>query len=280
MEKSREDNIVFEKKTSLISGCYHIHDFYELYLLLEGDLNFFIHQSCYHIKGGSLLMINDQEVHRNTNLTNYPHTRIYIHVPQSFFRDYKTSDLDLSSCFTDRIMGEKNLLQLTPEQVSYYLNVYERMENARNSGMPGGELLIDTYVIQLLIMINNLSQRNQNQHYQTEFPKYPREYPKDINRVIHYLEEHLLETITLDHIAEYLSQSKYHICHMFKKETGTTILQYLLLQRISRAKGLLAQGLNVTETCYQAGFNDYANFITSFKKVTGYTPKAYQKLYQ
>ncbi|MBQ3028199.1 MAG: AraC family transcriptional regulator, partial [Lachnospiraceae bacterium] len=42
------------------------------------------------------------------------------------------------------------------------------------------------------------------------------------------------------------------------------------------AKALLQEGASVTEACYRSGFNDYANFIRSFKKVTGVSPGKYR----
>ena len=101
-----------------------------------------------------------------------------------------------------------------------------------------------------------------------------------IQDIMNYMEEHLVETISLDSLARIFSISKYYLCHTFKEETGTTIFNYLLLLRISRAKALLCDGKNVTETCNLSGFTNYSNFITTFKKSTGYTPKKYAALFR
>ena len=90
----------------------------------------------------------------------------------------------------------------------------------------------------------------------------------------------MTEHITLDILADKLSLNKFYLSHKFKEETDTTILQYLILARISKAKQLLSSGINVTEACYNTGFNDYSNFITTFKKITGYTPKKYQQSFK
>ena len=57
-------------------------------------------------------------------------------------------------------------------------------------------------------------------------------------------------------------------------------MTWLLLKRLNLARVLLAQGCRVDETCAGAGFNDYSNFIRTFKKHTGMTPAALGKRFR
>ncbi|MEG2350978.1 MAG: AraC family transcriptional regulator, partial [Hungatella sp.] len=93
-----------------------------------------------------------------------------------------------------------------------------------------------------------------------------------------YIDQHLSEALSLESISTACSLDKYYLSHLFKKETESTIFQYILVKRIAQAKELLSLGSSVTEACQQSGFNDYANFIRSFKKVTGYSPGHFKKL--
>jgi AraC-like DNA-binding protein len=52
------------------------------------------------------------------------------------------------------------------------------------------------------------------------------------------------------------------------------------LKRIALAKQYLIEGYNVSESCELSGFNDYSNFIRTFKNITGYSPTNYLKLYK
>ncbi len=268
------DTIQYGHLISHKSGAseFHLHDFYELYLLIDGDLNFFIHQSCYHIRAGSLLLINDLEIHKAANLSNKPHNRIHIHIPQSFFNKYSTDKTRLQSCFHDRAPGERNLLNLTDNQTAFFIKQFNAIQETHNSGQFASELLMDTYLLQLLIMVNGIFQDKSLSDTTLH------NYPLTVSNIISYIDDHIMEKLTLDHIAEHLSNDKYYICHTFKKETGTTIFSYILLKRIAIAKILLSEGKSVTEACYQSGFGDYTNFITSFRKVTGYTPKKFRDM--
>ena len=76
----------------------------------------------------------------------------------------------------------------------------------------------------------------------------------------------------------FLSES--YICRIFKQATGTTINQYITAKRISRAKILLAEGRTVTEACSLCGFGDYSNFLKSFTRAVGISPKNMPPLYR
>lgn len=270
MIQEYSNTIDFNRLSSMKSFVddFHMHNFYELFILLKGELSFLVQNSRYDIAAGTLLVINDTELHRSINRLEQPYERIYIHIPPDFFQRYATSEIDLSACFKNRSPGENNLMLLEDSQTDFILRQYESLKQAASYPLNGQQLLIDSYIIQLLIYVNNLFDKHQT--------ILPSAYSANTQTIIHYIEKHLLDVITLDELANELFLNKYYMCHMFKKETGTTIFNYIFLCRISKAKSLLLEGKNVTEACYGAGFRDYTNFITAFKKFTGYTPKKYQ----
>lgn len=275
MDNSYPYDVVFQQLSSYHPydnyPNYHIHNFYEIFLLLEGDINFYVQKSCYHITGNSLAIINSLESHKAANNKNTLFSRIYFHIPPSFIEKYSSDTTDLSQCFTSRSIGKNNILRLNKHEEKYIMDIYGRLSEIINSDNNnfGNRLLFDTYIIQLLIYINNL--------YQEQSFTMPQKYSPDVQYTIEYIESHITENITLDILAKKLSRDKYYLSHKFKKETDTSILHYLILSRISKAKQCLSEGMNVTETCYNCGFGDYSNFITTFRKITGYTPKKYQQ---
>lgn len=261
-------NILTSKKSYV--NDFHLHNFFELFLLLEGEIDFFVQQTFYHLTPGSLMILNDLEVHKSINRIETPYKRIYIHIPPSFFQKYSAADLNLSACFTVRNIGERNLIQLNRPQVSYFTDRFTQITENETYRHPGKELLLHTYLLQLLVFINNL--------FSQSSPLMVRTYTPTVQHITNYMETHLSESISLDSLARIFSHSKYYLCHTFKKETGTTIYNYLLLLRIARAKALLNNGKSVSEVCELSGFTNYSNFITTFKKHTGYTPKKYASL--
>lgn len=73
-----------------------------------------------------------------------------------------------------------------------------------------------------------------------------------------------------------LSPSRLH--HLFKASTGTSLLQYLKIRRLQKAKELLeTTTLNVKETMSVVGFSDASHFVRDFKRIFGTTPSEYRR---
>jgi len=73
----------------------------------------------------------------------------------------------------------------------------------------------------------------------------------------------------------YLSEAAF--CRYFKKMTRLTFTEFVNHYRIDKAKKLLLQNHNVTETCFDCGFESLSYFNRTFKKITGENPMAFKK---
>jgi AraC-like DNA-binding protein len=71
--------------------------------------------------------------------------------------------------------------------------------------------------------------------------------------------------------------SKAAFCRYFKKMTRLTFTEFLNQFRIEQAKRLLKEDKNVTETCYECGFESLSYFNRIFKKVVGQNPIQFKK---
>lgn len=93
-----------------------------------------------------------------------------------------------------------------------------------------------------------------------------------------YIESHYPQPdISVGVIAAALAVSEGHLSHLFKKETGDTILGYLTRYRIHKAMGLLKDcRMKVYEVADQVGYRDIAYFSATFKKLVGVSPSEYQ----
>ncbi len=96
-----------------------------------------------------------------------------------------------------------------------------------------------------------------------------------------YAEEHLGGDLSVQEIAERLGISMYYLSHLFKRETGTTLSDYIGEMRLTRAKQMLAQSdTSITEIAHVCGFSDAAYFSKCFSAVMGMTPGKYRTLNQ
>ena len=117
-----------------------------------------------------------------------------------------------------------------------------------------------------------VSHRLRNEEYSSKLPIYK------LQLVLNYIDNNLDGNIGLSEIAQQIGMSKYYFCRLFKKSMGITPYQYVIQQRVYKAKQLLLQPeMSIVDIALQCGFNSHSHLTTYFRLVTGITPKAYRK---
>lgn len=100
---------------------------------------------------------------------------------------------------------------------------------------------------------------------------------RQLLRVLDYIHEHLDQEIKLADLAELLGMSQFHFSAQFKQAIGISPYQYLLQQRVERAKKLLKHTeRSIMEIALECGFNSHSHLGKQFRQFTGMTPKAYR----
>ncbi|MDN3691897.1 helix-turn-helix domain-containing protein [Chryseobacterium tructae] len=97
-----------------------------------------------------------------------------------------------------------------------------------------------------------------------------------IGFVVDYIKRNLHQKLSIETIAKLAYVSKSNFFKMFKDELGTSPNDFILQERISKAKELLAGRNSIKETAFQTGFSDTNYFTRVFKQLEGVTPKSYQ----
>ena len=96
--------------------------------------------------------------------------------------------------------------------------------------------------------------------------------------IMNYLNHHYTEEIEVDKVAKEFHLNKNYIAHVFKEETGYSLMGYVFTLRINQAKLLLGETeQSITEIASACGYVDFAYFSRQFKKITGQSPSAYRK---
>ncbi|WP_336958584.1 AraC family transcriptional regulator [Chryseobacterium contaminans] len=97
-----------------------------------------------------------------------------------------------------------------------------------------------------------------------------------IGFAVDYIKRNLHQKLSIESIAKLAYVSKSNFFKMFKDELGTSPNDFILQERINKAKELLATQNSIKETAYQTGFSDTNYFTRVFKQLEGVTPKSYQ----
>lgn len=100
----------------------------------------------------------------------------------------------------------------------------------------------------------------------------------DIRQIREYLDQNFDKEIKLDDLAAKYNISKYYLSHIFKEQYGTSINNYVISLRITRAKHFLRfTDMTTAEVASRLGYDDANYFIRLFKKVENITPGEYRK---
>lgn len=119
------------------------------------------------------------------------------------------------------------------------------------------------------------------QHYSAQKPLF-REYTgglskSKLKRVKEHISDRLTENISLQDISDEVGLSRCYFAQMFKQSTGITPYQYIVQQRIERAKQLLQQDLPIVEIALECGFSSQSSLNRTFRKCVGTTPRGYRQ---
>lgn len=99
-----------------------------------------------------------------------------------------------------------------------------------------------------------------------------------VHSIKRHVKERISEKISLAWISKFTFFSVSYCEYAFKKETGMSITDYILHERIALAKRLILENhYSLKEIATMVGFNDYNYFSRTFKKRTGYTPTEFVK---
>lgn len=127
-----------------------------------------------------------------------------------------------------------------------------------------------TRIIRLLDAIYSLVMEHQRNRMEDQ--------RANIDRSVTYIEDHYMDRLTLDRLAQVAFLSKYYYTRAFSKYVGMTPYEYLTTVRLSHARTLLfTTQMSVEEIGWRVGFQGSRNLIRQFKKATGMTPGEYRR---
>ncbi|NJN20644.1 MAG: helix-turn-helix transcriptional regulator [Leptolyngbya sp. RL_3_1] len=188
--------------------------------------------------------------------------------------------IQLTDAFLKRIAAEtfkgSDRLQLIPafQQRDGPVEAIAQLILTELQQNPGGnQLYVDS--LANVLAVNVLRQFATTQR---QLPLYEGGLPqRQLMQVLDYIDAHLDQEIKLANLAELLGMSQFHFSHLFKQSIGISPYQYLLQQRVERAKQLLKQtNQPIVEIALDCGFNSHSHLSKQFRQLTGMTPKAFR----
>jgi AraC-like DNA-binding protein/mannose-6-phosphate isomerase-like protein (cupin superfamily) len=249
----------------------HCHDLYEIYYFVSGKVDYFIENKVYEMEPGDLFIIRSDEFHSFRIKSQDTYEKISLRFPPELAKALSEFGTDLLYCFDQRLRGEKNKLDLTPETRGQVVILFDKFESLKEVEQENLSVLKLSYLVELLVLVNQAFMNNIKYTFQDS------KVSEKLRPVLDYIDANLDNNLSINLLSEKFYISTTNICTAFKNTTGVSIHKYIIFKRISKAKELLKKGYNVSDCCSACGFNDYAHFIRAFKTHTGLPPGKYKK---
>ena len=269
-----------ESKTPDISAfyqeCYrpmemkvHFHNSFELVYVVEGASRFNINGKIYTVTPKSIVFISNLENHE-LKVLEYPYKRYCMLIKPEYLNTVLNEPV-LISILKYRPEDFCHVIDLKSRDHAGFEEAFRRLYNEINSCEAFVKKYAGTLIAQLFISLYR--------SFKNHFPLTAiNKSTETILKIQNYLENNFTEDVNLNDISKDNFQSMYYISHLFRKVTGFSFREYLILLRLSRAKELLFYtSQDITQVAINSGFNNVNHFIRIFKKNGGITPLQYRK---
>lgn len=237
----------------------HVHDFFELYMLLDGQGEFCVETTVYTLQPGDLMLVRPGEAHFARVSLDRPYERLYIQFPARLLT--QTLNGKLLSPFLDRPLGGYNRYarEELPQQIvnACMLQIFQC------SG--GNQMRTLAYMLPVLQSIFDCWESKQR----TPQPEVQHSLP---NQIIDYINQYLFELKNPAQVAKHFYISESQLNRVFRNFTGSSPWEYVRLKRLFSAREMITAGRLPGEAAVICGFSEYSTFYRAYKKRFGVSP--------
>ncbi len=269
-------SFVFKWEPFDLSNRWHYHPEVELIYFTEGSANAVIGEGFQYFEEGDLIILG----------ANFPHV---LQENREFARQHPDcKPFGLVIQFSEHFLGADFLQKPELKAIDLLLKKSRRgLRFRKSSVMRVGNNLLNMHrlseprkLISLLDILTTLSEDNAYDYMTPKDCSYDSSHDEDRMRCINqYVYEHFTGHISIKEIAAVANMTETSFCRYFKTRTLKNFSRFLNEVRISYACKLLSNtNYNITEVCFESGFNALSYFTRQFKKITQLTPQEFQRM--
>lgn len=249
----------------------HHHDFYEVYYLLGGEVEYWVDGRIIRMQPGDLLLINPLELHRPIleEGGSRVYERIVLWIDREYLEGLFSDRVRLSSCFDTSLPTHTHLIRPAASERSALTAQLSEMVREFYSREFGSELCAYGLFLQFMVQLNRMAVHAQGGQEETQ------QLSTLVQQVMGYIGENLGQPMTLESIAARFYISKYYLAHAFSREVGVSVYRYVMLRRLMMARQMLIAGESAGQVCRSCGFADYTSFYRAFRSEYGVSPRAF-----
>lgn len=261
-----EDISVYLGKRNANYGMrsHHFHNWYEVFIVINGECDFFVYDKAYKAGKGSTILLRPGEFHCYASKNGCEY--IVIEINSGYISRYFTAAAadPLLLCF------ENEMLSLDENEILDCLRfaslAREKTENTESDKF-----------LAIGCLLNLLSGKCKDSRSTKKLVRHGGSIEK-LNYVINYISEHYKEIHTSEDITKNCYISKSHLFRLFRQELGQSVSDYVNNLKIHEAsKLLISSNASVLNISLECGFNSTQHFYKEFKARLGCSPNEYRK---
>lgn len=241
----------------------HIHLYHEFLYFEQGDASYISGSFTHQLSPGDIIVTKPNVVHAISFASNARYSRIFIQISPHMLSSIPG---ELTRNLNGRFSNDSYIIQAqTTKKLHLHWYFHKGallLSNTNEKNIYLAELLFSRFAIEANAAISYQMDRSGKIQSENNIVK----------SIKNYIDENYISEISLDELGKIFFISKYSICHMFKAETGITILDYLSLKRISAVQEHISSGKKLSDIYRICGFKDYSTFYRTVKKYTGMNP--------
>lgn len=212
--------------------------------------------------------------------------KLYAYPPFSLFIESRQKDRAVA--WIDEVFAEaKNIPDISfANLLRIFYAIFSALTNdSVKAGIPSGDW--DGKMQAYLSDLSGISDIDELQAFCTGITTVYLEHMQEIEmnkttrlvkKIMAIIEERLHEDISVTEIASCMHLHPNYLSRLFKSETGSAVIDYLIQRRLDKAKSLLrTPGSKVYEIAALVGYDSVPHFSRIFKRETGMSPKEYQQ---
>ena len=263
---ARDFEVYYYSDLRFSSVGRHSHDYTEVYLFCEGEVDMEIGDRRFSLRPGDVLVLPPGTAHRAVVRSGErPYRRFVFWLSEDFCRALRAESPDFLYLF-DRVQKKKEYVHPMDalEFNSLRSQLFTLLEELHTNRF-GRDAQIGLYVRMLLLTLSRTV-------WQRENPRARKETRSSYQLITDYVAGHLDADLSLDTLSRELYLNKFHIAHLFQENTGLSLHQYITKKRLSACVDAMQSGKRISEICSQFGFQNYSSFYRAFRKEYGCSP--------
>lgn len=238
---------------------YHIertdHNSYLLMYIKEGEDTICYNGKTFTAKSNDVVLLNCRRPH---SYQTKGWETLWFHFDGNVSDQY--FQLLYNKCGCVIPLGSSNII---PKYLITILDTFK-------SGKMFNEPLVSCYIYRMLTDLILVS---------SDYDEKKLDPSNPILSAINFIHENYKNKINLNNLSDNSCISPYYFSRIFKKETGYSPYEYILMTRLNHAKTLLkTTNLRVKDIAFEVGFNSESNFVTCFKQNVDMTPSEFRAI--